>query len=54
MVEDTIDARYAVVQDVLEAQLAIWFGAGNFTIIVRHPGAAEFVFGLMTDVGAAR
>ncbi|CAG8951753.1 hypothetical protein HYFRA_00005555 [Hymenoscyphus fraxineus] len=33
MIEETIDARYTLVQSVLEQQLESWFGKGNFKII---------------------
>lgn len=37
MIEELIDARYTVVRAVLENQLAAWFGADNFKIIVQFP-----------------
>ncbi|KAE9989159.1 hypothetical protein EG328_000091 [Venturia inaequalis] len=33
MIEELIDARYTVVQTVLEDQLSAWFGADGFQII---------------------
>jgi hypothetical protein len=37
MIEELIDARYTVIQAVLENQLAAWFGTDNFKIVVRLP-----------------
>lgn len=34
MVEDTLESRYAPVREILEEQLAEWFGRENFRIIV--------------------
>lgn len=44
MIEETIDARYMLVQSVLEEQLEAWFGTGNFKIIVRLKEQVQWSF----------
>lgn len=44
MIEELIDARYTVVQTVLEHQLSAWFGADNFQILVRTPRRLRMFF----------
>jgi hypothetical protein len=54
MIEETIDARYTLVQSILEKQLEAWFGTGNFKIIVRLRKQVRWSFIYSFALGAAR
>lgn len=41
MIEEVIEGRYTPVRSILEEQLAAWYGAGNFRILVGGTGRPQ-------------